>query len=202
MKKLLTRMVLAGALTIATMQCAQADVENYNLDPEHTSVLFHISHFGFSNPSGKWYAKGTLKLDSDNPANSQVNVTIPIADIDTGIKELDEHLLKPVFFDAAKYPTATFVSNKVTLTGKETADVQGILTLHGVSKPITLHVTLNKAGISPLTDDKTVGFSAYGQLLRSDFGMNSFSPGIGDEVKLSIEAEAHINNPGAKPNAN
>lgn len=202
MKKLLTQMLLASALTLTTMQSAQAAVENYNLDPTHTYVLWHISHFGFSNPSGKWYANGTLKLDSDNPANSQVNVTIPIANIDTGNKELDEHLLKPLFFDATKYPTATFVSNKITLTSKDTADVQGILTLHGVSKPITLHVTLNKVGISPITDDKTVGFSAYGKLLRSDFGMNSFSPGLGDEVQLDVEAEAHINNPGAKTNAN
>jgi polyisoprenoid-binding protein YceI len=166
-----------------------ADV--YTIDPTHTYVQWRISHFGFSNPSGKWMASGTLNLDEKKPQDSKVDITIRTADLSTGLKELDEHLQGKSFFDVTKYPTATFVSDKVILKGKDKALVQGILTLHGVSKPITLDVKLNKMGINPINNKSTVGFSATAQLKRSDFGINSFLPGLGDEVKLNIEAEAY-----------
>lgn len=167
--------------------------DTYKLDPEHTFAQWHISHFGFSHPSGKWYAKGTLMLDEKKPQNSKVDVTIQTADIDTGLPELDKHLKGKLFFDVLKYPQATFVSDKVTVTGKKTAKVQGVLTLHGVSKPVTLDVTLNQLGMSPITNKKTAGFTAMTSLKRSDFGINSYLPGLGDEVKINIEVEATQN---------
>src|ERR1700730_14914162 len=88
--------------------------DTYTLDPSHTAVIFHINHFGFSNPSGKFMnVDGTVVLDQQNPAASTVNVPIPIATIDTDVPKLDEHLKSKDFFDAATYPTATFVSDKV-----------------------------------------------------------------------------------------
>lgn len=168
---------------------AQA-ADTYTLDPNHTYILWHINHFGFSNPSGKWMANGTLVLDEAKPQNSKVNVTIKTAEVTTGIKELDEHLQSPLFFDTKQYPTATFVSDKVDVTSKNTAKVYGILTLHGVSKPVTLDVTLNKIGINPITNKQSAGFTASAHLLRSDFNMNTLLPGISDEVNLNIEAEA------------
>lgn len=164
----------------------------YTLDPSHTYVQFHINHFGYSNPSGKWYANGTLEYDKPHPQQAKVNTTIQVANIVTGIPELDDHLKGPGFFDVAKYPTATFVSDKVKLTGPNTANVSGMLTLHGVSKPVVLKVTFNKLGKSVLNDKMTVGFSATAQLKRSDFGMTQFLPGLSDEVKLDIEAEGYI----------
>src|SRR5579863_3895948 len=89
--------------------------ENYTLDPAHTYVLWHISHFGFSNPSGKWMVHGTLMLDEAKPQDSKVNATIQIVDITTGIKELDQHLLGELFFNTKQFPTATFVSDKIDL---------------------------------------------------------------------------------------
>ncbi len=166
--------------------------DTYTLDPNHTYVLWHISHFGYSYPSGKWMAQGTLILDEANPQNSKVNVTIDINNLTTGIKDLDEHLKSPLFFDVKQYPTATFVSDKVVVTGKNTAQVHGTLTLHGVTKPITLNVTFNKAGISPITNKKTVGFSATTDLMRSDYGITTLLPGISDDVKIDIEAEAYL----------
>jgi len=165
--------------------------ETYTLDPMHTYVLWHINHFGFSNPSGKWYAEGTLSLDEAKPQNSQVNAIIKINEIVTGIPELDKHLKKPLFFDVEKFPTATFVSDKIDVTGKKTAKVHGILTIHGVSKPVILNVTLNKIGENPITNKMSAGFSATTTIKRSDFGINTFLPGLGDEVKIEIEAEAH-----------
>jgi polyisoprenoid-binding protein YceI len=165
--------------------------ENYKLDSDHSYVLWHISHFDFSNPSGKWMVQGTLQLDEAKPQDSKINVTIPIADMITGINKLDKHLKGEIFFNVAQFPTATFVSDKVDVTGKNTANVHGILTVRGISKPITLVVKLNKIGMSPITNKKTVGFSAHTILHRSDFGITTLLPGLSNEVKINIEAEAY-----------
>lgn len=192
MKKYLWNLVkfclLCGLLFPMRMFAQEAPT--YTIDPQHSYVLWHINHFGFSNPSGKWFANGTLTFDEKNPQNSQVNITINLADIVTGNEELDKHLKSPEFFDVVKFPTATFKSDKVIITGKSTAKITGILNLHGVSKPVTLEVTFNKQGNNLITDKETVGFSAHAQLHRSDFGINTLLPGLSDEVKLDIEAEA------------
>lgn len=171
-----------------TLQAVAA--ETFTLDPTHSYVQWTISHFNFSNPSGKWMADGTLTLDEKKPQDSKVSVTIPVANVITGIPKLDEHLKSSDFFDAAKYPTATFVSDKVKLEGKDRAKVYGTLTLHGVSKPVMLDVKLNKLAMSPVSNKKTAGFSATAKLKRSDFGISAYLPGLGDEVKLNIEVEA------------
>ncbi|HSW93500.1 MAG TPA: YceI family protein [Gammaproteobacteria bacterium] len=167
-----------------------AFAETYQLDNQHTYVLWHISHFNFSNPSGKWMADGTLVLDEKKLQDSKVNAVIHIATLTTGIKALDEHLMKPLFFDVQQYPDATFVSDKVNVTGKTTAKVHGILTVHGISKPVTLDVKLNRSGVSPITNKPTLGFTAKTVIKRSDFGMTALLPGLGDDVKIDIEAEA------------
>src|SRR6185437_16449633 len=171
--------------------CIAYAADTYTIDPNHSYVLWHISHFDFSYPSGKWMVtEGTLSLDKDKTQNSKVNVLIHVNDMITGIPELDKHLKEPLFFDTEKYPQATFVSDKVMLTGKDSAKVHGILTVHGVSKPIILNVKLNKMGISPITNKETVGFTATTNLKRSDFGISTLLPGLGDEVQINIEAEA------------
>jgi polyisoprenoid-binding protein YceI len=153
-------------------------------------VLWHVNHFGFSNPSGKWMAEGTLVLDTAKPENSKVNATIHVATLTTGLTDLDEHLKSPLFFDATKFPEATFVSNKVVVTGKTTATVSGMLTLHGVTKPVTLNVILNKTGVNEITNKNSVGFSATAKINRSDFGINTLLPGVSDEIVLDIQSEA------------
>lgn len=189
MKQLITKFFIAIIIALTFSFSANA-TETYTLDPNHYYVLWHINHFGFSNPSGKWMVNGTLTLDEKNPKDSKIDVTINVGDVITGIPKLDEHLKSDEFFSIAKFPVATFVSDKVTVTGKNTALVHGILTVHGVSKPITLNVTLNKLGVSPITNKKTAGFTARTELKRSDFGINAYLPGLGDEVKIDIEAEA------------
>lgn len=178
-------------LAVLAIQPVYAATEQYTLDDSHSYVGWQISHFGFSHPSGKWMATGTLELDKDSPQKSKVNVTINVADFITGIPKLDEHLKSEEFFDVDKYPTATFVSNKVTVTGKDTAKVQGDLTLHGVTKPVTLNVKLNEADVSPISKKMTAGFTATAIINRSDFGIKAYLPGLGDEVKLNIEVEAY-----------
>ena len=171
---------------------AAASAETYTLDPSHTQIIWNINHFGFSNPSGKFASiEGSLTLDEAKPENSKVNATITIANLYTGLEKLNEHLLGDSFFDAKKFPTATFASTKVELTGKDTAKVTGNLTLRGVTKPITLDVKLNKVGIN-MMKKKTAGFSASLTLKRSDFGMSAYAPDLSDEVKLTVETEANL----------
>ena len=173
-------------------QTASTAPETYTLDPMHTQVVWSINHFGFSNPSGKFaMISGTLTLDEANPASSKVNATITIANLVTGLDKLNEHLFSDKFFDAAKFPTATFTSTTVEVTGKDTAKVTGNLTVHGVTKPVVLDVTLNKIGEN-MMKKKTAGFSATATLKRSDFGMTTFLPMLGDDVKLDIQSEANL----------
>ena len=191
MNRYLRKFVVA-LMTMVITAPVMAATETFVLDPGHTYVLWHINHFGFSNPSGKWMAEGTLVTDEKKPADSKLHVTIQVDKVDTGIPKLDEHLKGQDFFDTKKYPTATFVSDKVTVTGKDTAIVKGMLTLRGVTKPVTLKVKLNKIGVSPITNKKTAGFTAIAKLKRSDYGITAYLPGLGDEVKLEIEAEAAV----------
>ena len=164
----------------------------YQFDPGHTTVLWQCSHFGFSKPKGIFTSiEGTLDLDAVDPENSQIRVTIPLETVTTGNKQFDDHLKSKEFFDIEQYPKASFESEKVEVTGKDSGRVYGILTLHGVSKPVILEVTFNKIGENPIIKKPTVGFSATTTILRSDFGMKTFLPGIGDEVNLNIEAEAN-----------
>jgi polyisoprenoid-binding protein YceI len=188
--KLLPNLTLASLLCFAASAPTQAASETYILDPGHTYVLWHVNHFGFSNLSGKWMAKGTLTLDKDDPAKSKVDAIIKVGDIVTGIPELDKHLKQAMFFDVAQYPIATFISNKVTVMPDNTAKVDGILTVHGISKPIILNVKLNKNDVNPINNKMSAGFSASAMIKRSDFGIKGVLPGVADEVNIEIEAEA------------
>lgn len=165
---------------------------SYTFDPLHSYVGWQLSHFGFSNPSGKWFANGKLTYDPKNLAASEVNATLKLSDIVTGIPDLDKHLKGKLFFNVEQFPTATFVSNKVEVSHQEISKVHGLLTLHGVTKPVILNVKLNQLGQNPITDKETIGFSAHTILKRSDFGMTTMLPGISDEVNISIEVEASI----------
>lgn len=165
--------------------------EKFIIDEKHSYVQWHIKHMGFSTQSGKWYAKGYLILDKDKPENSKVDVQIELSKLVTGIPELDNHLKGQQFFDVEKFPVATFVSDKVTVTGKNKGKVAGMLSFHGMSKPIVLDVVFNKSGKNPINDKLTAGFTATAKLKRSDFGMTTLLPDLGDEVDLNIEVEAY-----------
>ncbi|MDR3501617.1 MAG: YceI family protein [Legionella sp.] len=169
----------------------QAEPETLILDNHHTYIAWNIKHLGFSTQTGKWYATGQLVIDKEHPENSKVVANINVADIVTGIPELDKHLKSKLFFDVDHFPKATFVSDKVKVTGENKADVSGVLTLHGVSKPVVLHVIFNKAGMNPVNNKMTAGFTATATIKRSDFGINTLLPALGDEVELNINAEAY-----------
>jgi polyisoprenoid-binding protein YceI len=185
---------LATAFILSSLVAGSASAaDTYSLDSSHTSVNWWASHLGFSHSSGKFATTtGTVTLDEAKPENSKVEVTIDTNSIMSGVPKLDEHLRNKDFLDTAKFPTATFVSDKVELTGKDTAKVTGTLTLHGVAKPVVLDVKLNKLGEHPMSKKKTAGFSAKTTLKRSDFGVSYGLPAVGDEVRIEIESEANI----------
>lgn len=192
LRKTTATLLLATAASLTLAAPAFAAPQTYKLDPTHTAITWHVNHFGFSTPSGKFMnTDGTVILDEKDPAASKVSVTIQVADVNSGVSKLDEHLRKEDFFDTAKYPTAKFVSDKVKLTGKDTADVTGMLTIRDISKPVTLKVKLNKLAEN-MFKKQTAGFSATTTIKRSDFGMDAYVPNLGDEVRIDIESEANL----------
>lgn len=182
-----------AALSFVSATNAAAAPVAYTLDPSHTSVVWSVSHFGFSSPSGKFNnVKGMLMLDEQKPENSSLEVTVDLASVNSGVPKLDDHLKSNAFFDVASTPNATFKSTSVVLSGTDSAKVTGNLTLHGVSKPVTLDVKLNKIGDSPVTKKKTAGFTASTIIKRSEFNMTYGLPGLADDVALNIQSEAFI----------
>lgn len=187
----LSRTASLFALAAVAFASPALAADTYKLDASHTAITFHIDHFGFSKPSGKFMsAEGTVTLDEKTPANSKVSVVIDVNQINTGVVKLDEHLKNKDFFDVAQFPTATFVSEKVDVKDATSATVTGNLTLHGVTKPVVLDVKLNKLGEN-FMKKQTAGFTATTTIKRSDFGISAYLPGLGDDVKIDIESEAN-----------
>ncbi len=163
----------------------------YTLDPAHTQVLFSWTHLGYSHPSGQFdRVEGTLEYDPEQPQRSSVRVRIPVASLHTHVPALDKELLGAGFLDAAKYPTITFASRKVTFAGKNRFEVEGELQVHGVTRPVTLHVTLNKSGSYPMIDAPALGFGATTSFNRSAFGVGRGVPMVGDVLQVTITTEA------------
>lgn len=191
MTKLALKSLFAAAAFVLIAQAPAFAADTYTLEPTHTSVTFQYTHFGFSHPTGKFMnAVGEVTLDDATPANSSVEVSFAIDGVNTGVPALDEHLKSADFFDAAQFPTATFKSTRVEPTGAATARVTGDLTIHGVTKPVTLDVTLNQKGPN-MMKKITAGFTARGTINRSDFGIGKYVPAVSDQIDLYIEAEAN-----------
>lgn len=182
--------LVSASLALALLTAPAYAAQTYQIDPNHTNIVWKADHMGFSRVSGKFAdVSGTITLDDAKPENSSVSITVKPASIVTGIPKFDAHLKNADFLDVEKFPEARFVSTKVEPTGKNSAKLSGDLTLHGVTKPITFEVTLNKRDFNPMYKKDLVGFSVKGAFKRSDFGMNYGLPNVGDEVLLDIEAE-------------
>jgi polyisoprenoid-binding protein YceI len=189
---------LALAALLGAAMSVQAAPVTYKLDPHHTMVLFTWNHFGYSNPTADiGLGEGTVTFDEHNPANSSVQVTLPLTRLDTHVTELDEHLKKADFFDAAKYPVITFKSTRVEPLGGHKFKVTGDLSVHGVTRPVVLDATLNKVGPHPMGKTQSIGFDATTTLKRSDFGVGAYVPNVSDEVHVRITTEGSVPKAGA-----
>ena len=165
---------------------AQAEPVAYKIDPTHSEADFSIRHLGISNVHGRFGDfKGTVVYDEADLAKSSVDAVIDVSTVNTGVEQRDAHLKTADFFDAAKYPTMTFKSKSVKKDG-DGFDVDGDLTLHGVTKPVTLKVEATRSR----------GFEATTTINRKDYGLNwngtlksSGDAALGDDVKIEISLE-------------
>ena len=166
----------------------------YKVDPNHSSVGFSIRHF-VSNVPGRFRDfNGVIKYDKQNPAASSVELTVQAASIDTDNTDRDNHLKSPDFFDVAKYPTLTFASTKVTAKDANTLNVTGNLTMHGVTKEVTIPITV--LGTMKGPRGEKAGFETAFTVNRKDYGivwnrvLDAGGSILGDDVKVSIGIEA------------
>ena len=162
----------------------------YVPDDRHAYISFSYSHLGLSNP--QLFFKDfdvTLELDSNNINNSAVSITIDAATIDSAVPELDDDLKSSRFFDVSNHPEITFQSTGYEQSSADTGRLTGDLSVRGITKPVTLDVKINSAAMNRMTRKEMLGVSATGTINRSDYGLDSLLPIVGDEVSLDIQVE-------------
>ncbi len=203
MKSFVNNVVVLLALAVASLPFA-VQAENYKIDPSHTAVIFGISHMGFSYTYGRFNkVDGKYTLDEANPAGSSFELTIDASSIDTNDPKRDGHLKSADFLNAGEFPLITFKSTGVTTEQAEAGaapdgsaggivyQVTGDLTMHGVTRKVTLPLKLLKVG--PGMDGKQhSGFICETRLARSEFGMTNMIPAVGDDVAVTISFEGGI----------
>ena len=159
---------------------------HYTVESKHTQIRFTVMHMGFSPYSGMFSdASGSLDLNPARPAETRLSISVPTASAWTPVQKLTDELRSPMFFDPAKYPAMTFVSDRVTIRGQR-ATIVGKLTMHGVTRPLTLDASFVGAGT--IMGKRNVGFTATGTLKRSEYGVTAALPLVSDEVKIEISA--------------
>ena len=184
--KMLGLVIAVSTLLSSGMAAAQA----WQFDQSHTRVGFTVDHMGFSTVVGDFRQfDGAVQYDPKQPAALKVNFEIDTKSIDSGWEARDEHLRKAEFFNVEKFPKMTFTSTAVKVVSDTRSQVTGNLTLLGVTKPVTLEVTLNKTAINPITKLQTAGITATTTIKRSDWGMTTYVPAVGDEIPVRIDAE-------------
>ena len=170
------------------MDPARVKAGTYAVDPAHTQVVWSVNHLGFNVYTGIFgNPTGSLTIDPAKPAAASIAITFPVAEVVTTSDKLNKHLMTPDFFDAARFPTATFRSTSVTANGTH-ATIAGNLTLKGVTKPVVLDATFTGAGANPMSKATTIGFEATARVKRSDFGVSYGVPMVGEMVDLKITA--------------
>ena len=184
--------ILIALVVIAGFRPAASASETYKFDPSGSTIGFAVHQF-LGTTHGKFMKFfGKIEIDRDHPENSSVTAQIDVRSIDTRIKKRDDHLRSAEFFDVEKFPQMTFKSRSVKRTGSESGDIVGDLTMHGVTKPITLHVKL----LTPISDTSRTRWSVTTDpIVRRDFNL-MFAPasesisGISQSVAINIEIEA------------
>jgi polyisoprenoid-binding protein YceI len=185
-----TRIALVTlGLTLAASTAALAAPTTYIPNADHTFVRFSYDHLGFSTQESRFNkTTGTVTFDPAAKTGA-VDLVIDTKSVDTGSDLFNGHIQGADFLDTAQYPTATFRSNSVKFDGDKPVSVTGDLTLKGVTKPVTLNITLFKHGLNMMKKDG-IGANATATIKRSDFNMTKYVPMVGDDVTLTIAIEA------------
>ena len=192
MKRILATLTTITAVLIPLL----ASASTWNIDPEHSNVGFKVRHMMVSNVKGEFGKfSGKLELDERDIAKSKVEVNIDVISIVTGVAKRDEHLRSADFFDTAKYPTISFVSSRVKKMKGERLQVTGLLTMHGVTKEVTLEVEGPAAPAKDPWGNIRRGVQATTRVSRKDFGLTwnaaleTGGVAVGDEVTIALEIE-------------
>jgi len=183
---------IIAALVIAGLGATASAKDSYKFDPSGSTIGFSVHQF-LGTTRGKFANfSGRIEVDREHPENSSVTAQVQVQSIDTRIKKRDDHLRSAEFFNVEKFPQMTFKSRSVKRTGPQSGDILGDLTIHGVTKPITLHVKL----LTPLNETARTRWAVSCDAInRRDFnlmfpqGTEAIS-GISQTVAISIEIEA------------
>jgi polyisoprenoid-binding protein YceI len=186
----MNRIVLASMAALIGTSAFAAPV-TYTVDPSHTYPSFEADHFGgLSVWRGKFdTTSGKVVYDKDAKAGS-IEVTVDMSSVNFGMPKLNEHAKGPEIFDVAKFPTATYSGKFTKFSGESPTEAQGTLTMHGVTKPVTLTINSFKCIMNPMSKKQVCGADASATFSRADFGVNFGDKfGFKQEVKLQIQVE-------------
>jgi polyisoprenoid-binding protein YceI len=191
--KVIRNILVLSAIAALPLFAQPAATETFNVDKSHSTATFKVRHM-MANVVGQFRDfTADVNIDRANPEKSSVDFTIQATSIDTGSANRDNHLRSPDFFDVAKFPTITFKSTAVKAKSKNDFDVTGDLTMHGVTKSVTLPVTF--LGFAKTSRGEKAGFEIETTINRKDYGViwnRNLDEGgllLGDDVKVSINLE-------------
>ncbi len=183
-------LLFAATFTFAIAVPGIAQSTSWQLDPAHSSAQFAVKHMGISTVRGTFTKlSGTLQYDPADVKNDSVEVTIETASVDSRVEMRDNDLRSEHFFDVQKYPTITFKSKKVESAGADKLKVLGDLTVHGVTKEVTLDVDGPSKPVNDKRGHLHMGASATTTVNRTDFGMSGYQGMVGNDAALTIDAE-------------
>ncbi|MCO5978203.1 YceI family protein [Ideonella oryzae] len=182
--------LIAAAAAALLATAAQAEPVTYKIEPTHTYATFEIMHFATSTNRGRFDKKeGTVVLDKA-AKTGKVDVTIDMTSIDSGADAFNKHLQSAEIFDAAKYPTAQFVGDKFSFNGDKVTQIDGQLTLHGKTNPVTLKALNFNCYMNPMVKREVCGGDFEANLVRSQYGIDyGLNWGFPDNVRVVIQVE-------------
>ncbi len=184
-----TAMLFPLSLLLAA-SALQAAPDVFQIDPQHSYPNFAVSHLGYSIARGR-FDKTEGQITLDRAAHTgRIEVSIDATSVSTGLPQRDNVLRGERFFDASRFPTISFVADQLRFDGDKLVSADGSLTLHGVSKPVTVSVQQLRCAEHPMLKREVCGAELSTRIKRSDFGLNAFSSVVGDDVDITIQVEA------------
>ena len=186
----MSRVVSLLSVTLAMAAAAVAQAGTWQIDPNHSAAQFSVRHLGVSTVRGAFMkVTGSATYDPADPAKNTVDVSIDANSVDTRVQMRDNDLRSPNFLDVQKYPTITFKSKQAKSAGPGKMQIVGDLTIHGVTKEVTLDVDGPSAPIKDPWGNQRIGASASTKVNRKDFGVNGAPGVVGDDITITIDTE-------------
>ena len=186
----MSRFLAFLSVVVMLAASAVAEVQTWQIDPNHTAAQFSVRHMGISTVRGAFTkVSGSAQYDPADAAKTSLEATIETASVDTRVSMRDDDLRSPNYFDVAKFPTITFKSNSVQAAGEGKLKITGDLTIHGVTKEVVLDVDGPSAPVTDPRGNSHVGASASTKINRKDFGVGGANPMVGEEITITIDVE-------------